>query len=202
MKHLSFKLFTIAFILAVGLVGCHTHHQTSTVTIPSASEVLMSDSTLLIDTLEAPLMTLSVERENGTHQFSVVLGVDPATKTETIKGLHVVDPDGTSQVFNPDNLPQGVVLQKRSGRNVITISSQDFNLETGGRLNLHYLYAAGAFSDSYRDLELVMSKSADGVWQLSRVGENGSLTAFTKMKMLVNTRAFIGVVGIREIITE
>lgn len=184
-----------ALSLTGGLSGCNGP---DSVTLESQ---FLNDSPV-VSTREEPLMSLEVEREAGTHQFAVILAADPATQVESIQGLHVIDKDGSSKVYQPANLPQGVVLQKRSGRNVLTISSQDFNLETGGTLNLRYLYAAGAFSDSYRDFGITMSKNSDGRWQLFTLNADGTFTPFAKMKLLVNTRAFIGVVGIRKIVTE
>lgn len=192
----------LAFVALVALTGCNGPSALDPVANPFEFTLPSDETPPAAITREDPLMSLQVERESGTHLFSVALTTDPMTQVETIQGLRVVSSSGSSSIYAPANLPQGVVLQKRSGRNVITISSQDFSLETGGGLNLRYLYAGGAFSDSYRDFQMGMSKNASGKWELTTKNADGTLRPFTKMNMYLNTRAFIGVVGIRQIVTE
>lgn len=205
----SLPLIALIAMISAGLNGCLNQNDSTSESSHSeiqpdvrTPDVRTDDSSPVATTREEALMDLAVERESGIYQFNVVLTKDLSTQIETIQGLRITNPNGSSSIFQPENLSKGYVMQRKSGRDVVTISSQDFSLETGGTLNMHYLYAAGMFSDSYRDFKMALGKNSEGRWELSRMNPDGSLTSFTKMKLLVNTRAFIGVVGIREIVTE
>jgi hypothetical protein len=51
----------------------------------------------------------------------------------------VIMDDGRKTLFTPEQLPRGVVIDRRDGRDIATLYSRDLNVQIGGNISLVYL---------------------------------------------------------------
>jgi hypothetical protein len=115
-------------------------------------------------------------------------------------GLRYLATDGSRKDFNIADLPTGLVLMTKSGRNVLTLISKNFDRRTGGTITLRYLYKGAVIgSDEYREFVMELDRAGDA-WTLLKNTREGR-KPFTRMFLRKNTT--LGQVsGIKEIVTD
>lgn len=116
---------------------------------------------------------------------------------QVVTGLHYSTSDGETKTFDISNIKQGIVLLNRSGHNVVTIQSPDFDPAHGGSINVVYLMN-GIFN-TYGTFPLEMNRIGDG-WELE-VNDQAGRRKISNMFLKKNT-AFGQIVGISKIIVN
>ena len=107
--------------------------------------------------------------------------------------LHI--PSGRAQlVYSPGQLKNGVVLRRKSGRDLVTLKMQQFSPEKGAKVLLTYLYSAVPM-ESYRSLTLELTQDKDGGWCLkdSKGTKIGSMHIKANMASVMGYRQAVGI---------
>ena len=106
--------------------------------------------------------------------------------------LHI--PSGKAQIaYSPDQLKSGVVLRRKSGRDLVTLKMQQFSPEKGAKVLLTYLYSAVPM-ESYRSLTLELAQDKTG-WCLkdSKGNKIGSMHIKANMASVMGYRQAVGI---------
>jgi hypothetical protein len=115
-----------------------------------------------------------------------------------------VNSDATGLIYREDakesqitlaQLSKGVVLYQSSGKNVVSLSSEDFDAIKGGTITLNYL--VNGISGSYRNFDFSLGREGNQ-WIPTVVNARGIPQAFTSMYLKAN-RALGRIVGIASI---
>jgi hypothetical protein len=85
----------------------------------------------------------------------------------------------------------GLILEKRGSHNVINLKSDDFDQHQGGVILIDTLL--NGINGQRKQYELQLTKSKEG-WKLLRVGN-----IISTLHIVVNKKAFLGSVGIKDI---
>lgn len=146
--------------------------------------------------VEQQLVTISNEENDLLFEFVV----DVDEQTQDIQIFYKDSFKKGEQVKQRETLPlkplhdEGLVLEKREGRDVILLKSSNFAEHNGGHITLDTLYNGATGSRKMYEFEL--ARTSDG-WEITRDGR-----PFKKLH-LVSKKVFpLGTVGIANIQTK
>lgn len=160
------KLFLTTNLL-LGLIFIHSTAQASVEIITGTIEG------------EAKTLTLSLNLDaNSDITGMTVESDDPAQSND-------------SASYQESQIYSGIVLYRQSGRDIVTLSSENFSSHQGGEIQLTYLYNG----ITGRRYSMMIDLYRDGdTWKVSKDGTEFSQVHFNK-----NRKRFVGVVGVRSI---
>jgi hypothetical protein len=102
---------------------------------------------------EYPLLHVTTDADHSEANLSLILD-----KNADLVQLRYVNTDGADLRFNRDDLIKGVVLIRKSNRDIIKLQiDTDFDLVEGGAVNLSYLY--NGLTGTYRDFPIRLTRS-------------------------------------------
>lgn len=106
--------------------------------------------------------------------------------------LHV--PSGRAQIaYSPNQLKTGVVLRRKSGRDLVVLKMQQFSPDKGAKVLLTYLYSAVPM-ESYRSLTLELAHDKDGWFLKDSKGKRvGSMHIKANMANVLGYRQAVGI---------
>lgn len=136
------------------------------------------------------IITGTIEGESKTLTLSLNLD-----SNNDITGMTVESHDPTapyeSKSYNDSEIYGGIVLYRQSGRDIVTLSSQNFAAHQGGSVELTYLYNG----ITGRRYSIMIDLYRDGdTWRVSKDGQ-----VFSRVHFYKKRQRFVGVVGVRSI---
>ncbi len=119
-------------------------------------------------------------------------------ENHTIQEIFYRLPDATEDSrFSIADLDQGIVVMRRSGRDVVKLVSSTFEPASGGAITVVYLH--NGLSNTYRRYEIELDRSGEA-WTAS-VNETAGRRDFTRMHM--KAKKILGqIVGIDKITVQ
>lgn len=149
--------------------------------------VARADETATSELKEVPLAEATSDVVTGTMKVNLLVNDD-----DTLAGVKNYGSDGT-KAFELSDLPKGVVLYKRDGRDVIVATAKDFSVSSGGTLTLSYL--TNALLNQWQKIQLEVRH--EPTWALYVNERTGRRKVFS---MYLKGRIVFGqVIGIESI---
>ena len=138
------------------------------------------------------------DNDDNNEIYKLVVEVDEVTQSlkELFKDTYVGGVKIKRNILDPLKLStnQGVVLEERRGYNVLSLKSDNFDYDLGGRITVDTLYSG--LSGERRGYDIELAKDLVG-WQLFR---NNKIV--TKFHVKVNKKIIVGAIGIKSLIME
>ena len=143
---------------------------------------------------EIQLIHISTDAQaNSDLEFRLVVDTE-----NEIQAFRTLSQSGRRTDFPAKNLDQGIVLLRASGRDIVKLSSRNFDTRNGGSIQMTYLN--DGVSGKYRNfqMELVREGSSYTVYANERTGRR----KFSDMFLKKNESAFLGVIGIADVVVR
>ena len=136
------------------------------------------------------IITGTIEGESKTLTLSLNLDSNNDITGMTVES-HDPNAPYEAKSYNDSEIYGGIVLYRQSGRDIVTLSSDNFAAHQGGAVQLTYLYNG----ITGRRYSLMIDLYRDGdTWKVSKDGQDFSRVHFYKKR-----QRFVGVVGVRSI---
>jgi len=143
---------------------------------------------------EVQLIHITTDAQsNANLDFRLV--VDPENQ---IVALRTLTQSGRRTDFPTTNLGSGIVLLRVSGQDVVKLSSKNFTPGSGGTIQMTYLN--NGISGVYRNFTMELQREGSGftVYANERTGRR----KFSDMFLKKNESAFVGVIGIADVVVR
>jgi len=111
---------------------------------------------------------------------------------DRIVGLKLTSKKESDRRFNVGNINSGITLLRKSGKDVIILFGEDFDLNSGGWAKVQYLVNGVTGSKSH--FWVKMELGGDGAWKAFYKGNRIWNATFIPSKV-----TFFGVVGVKEV---
>jgi hypothetical protein len=150
-----------------------------------------------------PFSALAADRDVGlfsatSDAFTGSLQLDAEVNDSADVDSFGYNEIGTAKAINLTDLKNGFVLYQSSGKNVATLSSDNFNAATGGTLTITYLQ--DGVSGTYQTFECEMIRQGQA-WKMMAADDSGNEKAFTSLYLQSN-KLFGKVIGIKSITAQ
>lgn len=157
--------------------------------------LLMSLCVLSLNVLSAEIKLADITSNNDDELTVLVLETDGSNKLQAMR-KEVFNHHGkflVSDSYTPNEvMNSGAVVSESSGRKVVIIKSlPGFSVTNGGNVKLDYLYSGISGERRTKAMKIV---KAGSTWKLLVNGKSVS-----RMHFLVNRKAIIGTIGIKDI---
>jgi hypothetical protein len=139
-----------------------------------------------------PIFTATSDAFDGN--LEIALTVD---QNSDASGL-IYTKSGTDTALALSDLPKGIVIYQSGGKDVITLSSLNFNVKTGGALILTYLQ--NGVSDVYQNFDFSIGRQGQN-WTPYISDTNGIPQSFVSMYLKAK-KLFGKVIGIDSITVQ
>ena len=138
------------------------------------------------------------DNDDNNEIYNLVVEVDKSTESLKLlyKDIYVRGVKISREVLNPELLPtrNGIVLESRKGHNVLSLKSDNFDYDRGGRIIIDTLYSG--ISKERRSYDVELAKDSGG-WKLF---SNNKVV--TKFHVKVNKKLVVGTIGIKSLKME
>ena len=138
------------------------------------------------------------DNDDNNEIYNLVVLVDDETQSlkELYKDTYVGSVKVHRDLLDPKALStkQGVVLEQRKGYNVLSLKSDNFDYDRGGRITIDTLYSG--ISGERRGYDVELAKDLTG-WKLF---SNNKIVS--KFHVKVNKKLIIGTIGIKTLRME
>ena len=138
------------------------------------------------------------DNDDNNEIYNLVVLVDDETQSlkELYKDTYVGSVKVQRDLLDPKALStkQGVVLEHRKGYNVLSLKSDNFDYDRGGRITIDTLYSG--ISGERRGYDVELAKDLTG-WKLF---SNNKIVS--KFHVKVNKKLIIGTIGIKTLRME
>ncbi len=182
---------------ALGLSGCEWEELQLSSSVPgSSAEESSVEVSMLRDLLpgEVQLIHITTDAQaNSNLDFRLVLNED-----QQIAAFRTLSQSGRRTDFAIDKLDAGIVLLRASGRDIVKLSSRDFTPSNGGNIQMTYLNDGVAGRYRNFQMELVREGSSFTAFANERSGRK----RFSEMFLKKNESAFLGVIGIADVVVR
>ncbi len=135
------------------------------------------------------------DNDDNNEIYKLIVQVDEETQSlkELYKDTFINGVKTKRDLLNPEDLAtkRGVVLEQRKGHDVLTLKSDNFDYDLGGRIVIDTLYSG--ISGERRDYDVELAKDATG-WKLF-----SDKKIVSKFHVKVNKKFIVGAVGIKSL---
>lgn len=144
---------------------------------------------LKAEELKQSLLAASNEEDSDITEVVVTLN-----EQFDITSFYKLSSTGVRTDYALENVAAGFVLDRRSLRDVVVLSSDNFAAHQGGDLKLTYLYDGRPHKNEYRTLMLRLERLGND-WQVTHDGKVVGSLLFKSRRV-----SMLGLIGIAEIV--
>lgn len=143
-------------------------------------------------TANQEVQLLHIRSDVSNVEYDFRLGLDSDGR---VTEIHYSDTENHFENYEVGKLETGIVLMRRSGKDVVSIIAKGVDTKSGGPVSMHYLYSA--ISGEYRSFEMEIDREG-AEWKAYHVDASGR-HAFRNLFFHKNEAFLVGVVGISSI---